>query len=370
MKTRDAVLDYQYTAKDTETYKKDLDLVEPLSAIDIEVECTNGSAGNEDNFISDIVTKIEVVDGSEVLESLNMSQLEAMYFYKTGKSPAIFPSEWAEGGQRHAVSLLFGRYLWDREYAFDCKKFANPQLKITFNKAAIRAAGTTGFASGDNILLTTVAKVFVDVPAPAQFLMQKQIENFTSASSGEKRIELPLDYTYRMFLLRFWKEGSDIDEIISDIKFTCDTDKFIPINRKTKQLDAMALSQFGLFTCKHDIYRAHNADVRLIVNKEPNSVLFPGGQDDGIICVARWQWSSQLHTTLVLHDGSYVGTAKKLHIAERGHAPHATLPVPMGRLNEPSDWFVPTDYKKLELVLTQKTADAVCEIATEQVRPQ
>lgn len=371
MKTRDAVLEYQYTAKDTETKTKDLDLTEPISAIEIEVECTNGATSNLDNFISDIVTKVEVVDGSDVLTSLNMAQLEALHFYKTGRMPTMFPSEWAGGLQRHNAMLLFGRYLWDREYALDPKKFTNPQLKVTFNKAAIRAAAVDGFAVGDNIKLSLIAKVFADLPAPGQFLMQKQIESFTGAASGEKRVTLPRDYVYRMLLTRFWLQGYDINELISDIKLTADTDKFIPFNRKTKQLDAMALSYFGLAEFKHDILRAHGATVRLLVNKEPTCTAFLGLALTDIPTPA-FQWSSQLYLYLyVSNTGVGDPTARNITMREQGHALHATLPIPFGRLNEKEDWFDPKVYGTLELVLTQATiAGAVCEVCAEQVRPQ
>lgn len=369
MKTRDAVLEYQRTCKDTETFTKDLDLVEPISAIEFEVECTNGATSNLNNFISDIVTKIELVDGSDVLESLNMSQLEALHFYKTGKMPCIFPSEWAGGIQRHNVSLFFGRYLWDPQFAFLATKFKNPQLKVTFNKAAIRAAGDTGFASGDNIKLTEVAKVFEDGIAPTKFLMQKQIDSFTSAASGEKRIEFPIDYTYRMLLLRFWLQLKDIDEIITDIKLTCDTDKFIPFNRKTKQLDAYAFSVFGSGRVKHDVRFNDNTTTRLIFNKEPDVRAYWTTQNLFDIIGIAYQWSSEIKWWLGTHAGVADTTVREVTAVEEGHAPHATVPIFFGRPDVPEDWFNPTAYKKVELVLTQATADATCEIVLEQVRP-
>jgi len=368
MRTRDAVLDYQKTIKDTETYEKDLDLTEPISALDLEVECTNGATSNKGNFISDIVTKAEIVDGSETLGSLNMSQLESMHFCTSGRMPALFPSEWGGGIQRHAVRWFFGRWLWDPEYSFLATKFKNAQLKVTMNKAAIRAAGDTGFASGDNIKLTAVAKVSEDLPAPTKYLMTKQKESFTS-TSGEKRIELPVDYTYRMLLFRFWKQGSDIDEIISEIKFTLDTDRFIPLNRKVKQLDAQALAEFGMGELKHDMFASDSEEVRLLFNKEPVVALWNWETPMNVFCNMHWAWSSQCAPAVFLHDGTAYGTDVKLTSLEKGHALHATLPVPFGRLDVPGDWFDPTPFKKMELVLTQATADATCEIVTQQVRP-
>jgi len=369
MKTRDAVLDYQKTIKDTETYTKDLTLTEPISAIELEVQCTNGATSNKGNYISDIVTKVELMDGSTTLWSLNMSQLEALQFFKTGVMPCIFPSEWAAGQQRHNAMIMFGRHLWDRDYAFNPKAFTNPQLKVTMNKAAIRAASATGFASGDNILLTAIAKVFVDVGAPGSYLMARQIENFTSAASGEKRVDLPLDYLYRMLLCRFWKQGSDIDEIVTDLKLTCDVDKFTPINRTVKQLDAHALGEFGHGKLKHDIFVSHQAEFRLVFNKEITITPFLAELLLYDIVGVNWAWSSGAKIDLASHAGVADTTDRKLTMMEIGHAPHACLPVPFGRINNPEDWFNPKEYEKLELVLTQAVASAVCEIAAEQVRP-
>lgn len=370
MKTRDAVLDYQKTMKDTEQYTKDLNLTEPISALELEIECTNGATSNKGNFISDIITKIEVVDGSEILESLNMSQLEAMQFYKTGRMPVMFPSEWGGGLQRHNVMLMFGRYIWDREYAFNCKSFNNPQLKVTINKAAIRAADVDGFAAGDNIKITTLAKVFEDVGAPGQFLMAKQIENFTGGSSGEKRVSLPKDYTYRMILCRFWRQAYDLDELITEIKMTCDTDKFIPFNRKTKQLDAEAFALFGLGRIKHDVLVKNAAHVRLVFNKEP---LVQGHFNEAAITDflnVNAPWSNDWYIFVYDKAGAQDTSDRQYTAMAEGHAPHATLPIVFGRPNMPEDWFDPTTYKEIELVLTQAVGTSVCEIAAEQVRKQ
>ncbi len=369
MKTRDAVLLYQNTETDTKEEKIDLDIVEPISALEIEVESTNGATSNEDNFISDIVTKIEIVDGSEVHESLNMSQLEAIHFYKTLQTPALFPSEWAGGTQRHNAMLFFGRWLWDREYNYSAIRYKNPQLKITFNKAAIRAASATGFATGDNIKLSVIAKVFTDIPAASKFLMHKQINSFTSVSSGEKRIELPTDHIYKQILCRFWKEGSDIDEIISDIKLTMDTDSLIPFNRKTRQLDAEALSTFGYTRIKHDVLRANSGIVRLLNNKEPDYTPKFWSNAAGRMVNIINPWSSQVTIGLFTDATTADTTARSLTGVETGHALHATLPIPFGDQWTPEDWFDPRNYRKMELVLTQAVADATCEIVTEQVRP-
>jgi len=370
MRTRDAVLLYQETEKDTATKTLDLNLKEPISALNFEVQCTNGATSNKGNYISDIVTKVEIVDGSLVLGSLNMAQLEALHLITAGQMPALFPSEWGGGGQRHNANLFFGRYLWDRDFNFDATKYKNPQLKVTFNKAAIRAAGDTGFASGDNIKLTVVAKVFDDVPAASQFLMSKQIDSFTSVGSGDKKIELPTDFKYRMLLLRMWLQGYDINEIISKVKLTCDTDKFIPIERYTQQLDAEALP-YTYGRLKHDMFFGSGDSIRLLFNKEPFCHVYAQTPGTPRMFNLTAQWSSELSEVEVYaHDGTLDTEDRKVTAIEEGHALHATLPIPFGRLSEPEDWFDPTPYERLDLILSQGTASATVEIVGQQVKPQ
>ena len=180
MRPRDAVLVYKETqSSDASTKTIDLDLVDPVTALYFEFEAVNGTTVNEDNFISDVVTKIEIVDGSEVLASLNQFELEAMHFYKLGRQPTLYPSEWASGTQRHGAFLLFGRKLYDKEFAIDFTKFRNPQLKITWNLAALVAVSATdAFATG-TFKLTVIAKVMEGMAAPGKYLMGKELLSFT-----------------------------------------------------------------------------------------------------------------------------------------------------------------------------------------------
>jgi hypothetical protein len=370
VKTRDAVMLYQNTETDTKVETIDLNFVDPISAINLEIDCANGASGNLGNFISDIVTKIEVVDGSNVLQSVNMFGLEALHFYKTGKMPSLFPSEHISGNQRHNASLYFGRYLWDRDYALDPTVYSNPQLKITFNKAAIRAAGASGFASGDTIYLTAVAKLMEDQTAPKLFLMQKQIDSFTSAASGDKRIDLPVDYDYRMLILRAYLQTKDIDELIGNVKITCDTDKYILLDRKTSQLERDALHLFGMGTIKHDVYPSNLSAVRGFFNKEMIIAAHGYEATAGVNVGVQYGWSNEMKFNL--HDlatPTALGSTK-LTCMVTGHALHATLPIVFGRMDDPTTWFNPKAYSKFEMVLDQDAANGVCEIIAEQARPQ
>ena len=369
MKVRDAVIEYQKTLDDAGTLIKDLDIVDPVSALYLEFEATNGSISNKGNFISDVITKIEVVDGSQVLYGVNMSQLEALYLYKLGKMPTMFPSEWPGGTQRHGCLLMFGRRLWDREYAQDFTRYRNPQLKITSNLDAVRTKSTTTAFVTATLKATIVAKVMEDVTKPGKYLRAKEIDSFVSAGSGDKRVELVYDYPYRLLLLRAYLLGYDINEVISNFKLTCDTDKFIPFDRKVQQLDAEVLP-LGVGVLKHDMFFGHGDSIRLLFNKEPFCCVYAQAPGTPRMFNLTAQWSSQLSEVEVYaHDGTLDTTDRKVTAWEHGHALHATLPVSFGEMDRPDSWFDPKPFKKIEAVLTQGTASAACQVVLEQDVP-
>lgn len=369
MRYRDAVLIHEETQGDTDTRTLDIDLVDPISALLIRVECTNGATSNKGNYLSDIITLVKVVDGSDVLASMSGSELQAMHFYKTGKIPAMYFTEYKDGGQRYAAYLLFGRYLWDREFALDPTRYKNPQLKVTFNKAAIRAAGAEGFADADNIGLTVVAKVMEGLTPPTKFLMQKQTNVWTGAD-GAKRIELPVDYVYRMLMFRFWLQGNDINECVSEIKMTCDSDKFIPFDRYVDELDEEAEQQFGVILWKNECYQIHQEYCRTVLNKEPRVSILADITDSPIYGEAKICFSSQFYVNIWDGAGNNVTTITKFQTLQEGHALHATLPLPFGELQKEDTWFDPTEYRKVELVLEHEDKASADSIVLEQVRPQ
>ena len=249
----------------------------------------------------------------------------------------------------------------------DFTKFPNPQLKITSNLAAITAVGTSGFVSA-SLKATVVAKVMENAKKPTQYLMAKEIDSFTMAATGEKRVDLLTDYVYRMLMLRVSQRYSDIDLSITDLKFTCDTDKFIPFNRKVKQLDTEAFALFGASRLKHDILASYNDEVEILHHKEPDCRVWDEQTvPAGYIAIA-YQWSGRLKIRIFAHDGTSITTDRNLTMVEEGHSLHGTLPIPFGIMANPATWFDPKPYKKLELVLTQGAAHP-CQVCLEQVRP-
>ncbi|MDP2105510.1 MAG: hypothetical protein Q8J76_05895, partial [Desulfobulbaceae bacterium] len=207
----------------------DLRTSDPLSAIRLNFKAVNDATHNKSNFINDIITKIELVDGSDQLLSLSMKEAQALEFRRTGKMPHIRPGETGGGGQDESVLLLFGRYLWDPEIYMDLTKFKNPQLKITTNISAVRATGTNSFLTGSIKVTIDLLTIQEGASPAAAFMMAKNIYGFTSGISGDEHIDMPVDYPYVGLMMRAYLAGNDVDENIEKLKINCDAGKFIPI---------------------------------------------------------------------------------------------------------------------------------------------
>ena len=87
MKTRDIYLARVETLPDSGLKYIKLDVSHPISQLVIEIEATTGSTSCTDHEIHDDITSIEVIDGSDVLFSLNGKQALGIAALTHGKLP-------------------------------------------------------------------------------------------------------------------------------------------------------------------------------------------------------------------------------------------------------------------------------------------
>jgi len=372
MRVRDATLLYQETqSSDASTKTIDLSLTDPISALGFEFQAKNGTTSNRNNSLLKCITKIEIVDGSDALLSLSAEEIQALQFYKTGKRPMMRDDESAAALYVAGMLVLFGRYLYDQEYALDLTKYRNPQLKITWDLTKVSGAlnTTTTFATG-TFKISVWAKILEGMPAPGKFLMAKEIDSWTGATSGDKRKELPADFPYRLVMLQTYKSGNDIRENITKVKMTCDTDKFIPFERDMFEWDEEMAQLFGNVVIWKRAFASNDDDIYLPVNREPQVQFTKDGNAGlrGYDVGSNYCWSGLVNIYVCDTSGGAYTSDQKIMCLIEGHALHDTQPIPMGDLARPETWFDPTPYKKVELVLTEAAA-AANKIVLEQVRP-
>lgn len=366
MKYRDIELFYQQALDDVGTKIIDLRTTDPISAIRLDFYGTNGALGNKKNRLNDVITKIELVDGSDQLLSLTLKEAQALQFRQTGKMPYMLPDEVESWVQEEQVLLMFGRYLWDPDYFMDLTKFRNPQLKITTNIAAIRALATTAYVTS-TLKVTVDLMVMEEGAGPAKgFMMAKNIYGFTAGTSGDEHIDMPIDYPYVGLMMRAFLLGNDVSENISKIKLNCDAGKFIPLEKKVADLSKYEQENFGFAELAYRVFGIDQTIVEHDLNFNPRVAVAPvfGGRIAGV----EWSWSGRFHLLLTDHAGTAIAGDEIVHVIIKGNCPHSTVHIPFGLRNQPETYFDPKKFGDIDLVLTQAAASAVA-VVLEQLRP-
>ena len=173
------------------------------------------------------ITKLELVDGSEVLFSLSGMECQALNIYSR-KCPTM-QSPFSCGGNYWlgTFAIDFGRYLFDPVLAFDPKRFNNPQLKITWDEDASCASTETSY-------IEVIADVFDEfVVSPIGFLMAKEHHSYTpAANNAYEYIDLPTDHPIRQILVRAFLTQKTPDTVVDEIRISEDNDKRVVLDQE------------------------------------------------------------------------------------------------------------------------------------------
>ena len=365
MKYRDNELYHELALDDSGTKLIDLSFNDPLSALTFQFLGVNGGSHNKSNWMNDVITKIELVDGSDVLCSVSLKELQALHAYQTAQLPYINFEEGASKGGRDEATLFFGRWLWDTEYFMDLTKFSNPQLKITTDEDVIRAMGATGFLS-DSFKVSLVAHIIQEDGLVSKgFFMNKEIYNFTSGTSGNEYIELPRDYPISGLMINSTIKQSNINELVDTVKLSCDSDKFVPLDRYVHDLLREYEHAHPPFDMRCVFYRAGDEEPQFPLYYNPRANLLTSAK--GNIAASGWQWSGNMNLMLV-DDAGAAAAAQQVWAHIIGTSPHCSMLHRFGVKNDPTTYFDPTLWKKVELILHQAAAGAV-KVTLQQMRP-
>ncbi len=209
------------TGEGTETI--DLRVNKPISRLTFQWIVTKTQIAMNSYPHADI-TKIELVDGSDVLHSLNGGQNQAVCIFDR-KIPTMNHGQYINANsQRSLYGIDFGRFLFDPLLALDPTKFNNLQLKVSFNSDL----SDDGVASGT---LQVWADVFDEkVVSPAGFLMTKEIFSRTPPASGYYYIDLPKDHILRNLIVQGYRSAYEPWYQVSEARLSEDNDTRVPFD--------------------------------------------------------------------------------------------------------------------------------------------
>lgn len=331
----------------------DITDTKPMSRITIQMKGMN-STSVPTAHPAKMISKIELVDGSNVLFSLSGVEAQALNYYERGRMPDGLMSYVNDTYCGACFELNFGRYLHDEMFAFDPTKFSNPQLKITHNKAS-------GGCAPDAGILSVFAHCFDEQEVkPIGFMMSKEQFSYTLTASAKQQIDLACDMPYRFLFIKSLASG------------------------------------YAPYTQFNKIKLSENNDQRVIINDEATSDLIKLLQDlpnivESILCYdldgeeTIYCTPSYLEhvvglgmnaaDTALFADQGYggtfdaTGTANQLStFVVRGLLPHGTLAIPFGKKDIPEDWYDVSKVGTLKLTLTAGAGAGTIEIFSQQKR--
>jgi hypothetical protein len=211
-------------------YSSDTEIIEtmkvtdPISQLIITYEPDNNPSGSHATaHPAKCVTKIELVDGSDVLYSLSGMEAQGVDFYHnkmTRPQKVIF----LNGMTSEMIYVLnFGRYLWDKELALVPKNHDNLQWKVTLD------IDGGGDESNDGYL-TVFAHCFDEqVVSPRGFITTKEVKGYTLADSTTEITSLPTDHPYKQLYVRAQRYGTGPEYQIDTIKLHENNSKRVPV---------------------------------------------------------------------------------------------------------------------------------------------
>jgi len=338
----------------------DLNLVDPVTQFQIVYESTGVSSGAPVALAAKCVTKIELVDGSDVLFSLSGTEAQAADFYHRKVEPANQNIYLGGMNAEMVFNMNFGRRLWDPAYAFDARKFTNPQLKITIDRDAGGCTSTAGF-------LTVLANIFDEKAVePTGFLMHKEIKDYAFGSATHEYTDLPVDYPYRKLFIGSLIPGTGADYIFDTIKLSEDNDRKIPFNHSGRDILRMIVGQGPPY---------REMQVCGIGGSSGYFYITPTYWPKLSVC--SWESVNNPYTATIFGGDGGRGTVygentlTNVNIGVEGYCPHGVLEIPFGLQDDPADWYDVTKLGSLRLdilSITGRGATESCQIFLQQMR--
>lgn len=338
MNYRDAVLLDGYATGDADTTQiLDLKGLNPVSEIIVEYKGTNNGSTPTEHPAA-LVTKVQVVDGSEVIADLSGKQLQALAYYHY-RTPGVQGLNYIDNNVCWVtLRLPFGRWLYDPMLALDPNRFHNPQL-------VIKTDHDGGGSAPDDGTLEVVAKCFdAKKVTPIGYLRHLEHYRYTVAASGQETIDLPVDLPIKMILAQGDYKDTALIQQINKIKLSEDQDKSVPIDNNASDLLKMLAADLPPWNEKIR-FNGTTSAVEYFITPfyEATAVL------GGIMATPNYGSATQTDGGTMDIDMAAAGECDGI---VWGWAPHGCIGLEFGDPWDYDDWYNLGGVKSLRLKLT------------------
>lgn len=335
---------------------KGMDVISRIHIADQNTSVAEDGRGS----VAKTLGKVEVVDGSDVLFSLDGEEMQAVNFYNQLKSPRAETVVGGVGYSTAEMDIDFGKFLWDEEFAFVPANYSNPQLKLT-----VDIDGMT--ASGAATRLTVDAFMFDEkVVSPRAFLMTKDVHQYTAVQSGYKYIELPLDYPIRQVFYSNVYTAKHLADQVDSFKLSTDKDKHVVYDRASHDFLNMARFIYPRVEQEVNVYALgagfHQYFVGMPTEAEDAAITARTSLEGTTVCYGShggrwtvWQESANVNANVLIS----------------GHDPHGFVPVLFHDQMDPAKYFDVATVEEAILRIDPKSSastSATAKTVVQQVR--
>jgi len=338
----------------------DLNVRDPISRLTVINNTRAGGSMAPLGHPATVVTKIELVDGSDVLYSLSGVEAKAADWYTRQQKPADIHFAVNNNWSEISFPMNFGRFLYDPVLALDPTKFDNLQLKITLDLDAWDT--NAGYSN-----LTVVADLFDGkAVSPTGFLMHKEIKDYALGAGTHEYTDLPTDHPIRKLFLRIQKYGVGTEYCFGNIKISEDNDKKVPMNHPIASILRTLVSN------------APPYEDWIVVIGDPTGVTMYNVAAYWPAFAATHFEAGQYTNAPTVHGGDggrgtiYGGHAGiAVQVLGQGWCPFGVVEIPFGLQDDLTDWYDVAALGALELDVTAgggMLATDSCQVFLQQLR--
>lgn len=213
------------------TYIIDINTRDQISALDVIFRAVNVTVSVMLNWVLACISKIEIVDGSDVKLSVSGAEAFALDYLTTGKLPYTEASLTVGGYFGFGARIHFGRMLWDHAFALRPDLMKNPQLRITWDEDACNTGA---------IVNTLEVYAHVDDAPPqggaAAFLLTKQVKSYALAGAAHEYSDLPTDAPIRLMLIDAYSNDHDTEDLVDTIKIGMNNNSKILVDQSIRSI--------------------------------------------------------------------------------------------------------------------------------------
>lgn len=346
VRMRQPYLRHAYALPDAGSHIEDINILDPIMDFYIRMYATNGATSNIENSIIDVLDKISLIDGSDVLWALDSEEILANQYYHYKESTDLGLDEREDEVQATVFKIPLGIGRMHPEVAFDPTRFANPQLVLEWDLENTRVVGADAFVT-DTLHVDIMADVIDEAPArPTGYLMTKEITEYVATASAEHRVELPVDYAYRTLYVRSFLDEKCPEASLEKVEHTINEDKYRPFDIYTDDWTEWLKEWYGMW------HTSMWAELAITATEDRN--LYLRGNLAASLEAATAATDIQLDSLancLVNFTGANAAV-DDIFIKASGALPFGTWAWPYGDPETPEEWlkFTYTDKSRLKIL--------------------